>query len=110
METARNIQLTHLRARSSHFLYDIPEIFEKRQFYRINFVVDNCKVNIEIEIARDVDNRNAVNSSRGQLVPYFWSTRPQRVNSSIIWSNRPLLLINSSLLCYKSMSLNSSFM
>jgi hypothetical protein len=38
------------------FLYDIPEIFEKDYFYRIYFVVYNCKVNIEIEIARDVDN------------------------------------------------------
>jgi hypothetical protein len=45
----------------------------------------------------------------GQLVPYFWSTRPQIVNSSLIWSTRPLLLINLSLLCYKSMSLNMLF-
>jgi hypothetical protein len=54
--------------------------------------------------------RNPVNSSSGQLVlwstrhlfgqlvPYFWSTRPQRVNLFLIWSTRPLLLINLSLL------------
>jgi hypothetical protein len=46
---------------SSHFLYDIPEVFEKKN-YRINFVVYNCKVNIEIEIARDVDNLRLWNS------------------------------------------------
>jgi hypothetical protein len=45
-----------IRTLSSHFLYDIPEIFEKDNFYRINFVVYNWKVNIEIELARDVDN------------------------------------------------------
>jgi hypothetical protein len=53
---ARNIQLTQSYLIITFFWYDIPEIFEKDNFYRKNFVVSNCKVNIEIEIARDVDN------------------------------------------------------
>lgn len=48
--------LTYSSALSSHFFVLYSRIFEKDIIYRINFVVYNCKVDIEIELARDVDN------------------------------------------------------